>query len=74
MATRLTVHVRHNKPNMMFYKTEAVKTYYYKDKGKDKLIGNQEAYDNGYQYSWRRSDKGGGMVDHWYLSNCYKCN
>ena len=127
MATRLTVHVRHNKPNMMFYKTEAVKTYYYKDKGKDKLIGNQEAYDNGdgvekwdgkkiftkmtrakrriktthtfiiesmrknvvkshvenilsrlkskgFQYSWRRSDKGGRMVDHWYLSNCYKCN
>ena len=31
MATRLTVHVRHNKSDMMFYKTDPVKTYYYKE-------------------------------------------
>tara|TARA_R110002051_G_scaffold273067_1_gene333719 strand:+ start:806 stop:1183 length:378 start_codon:yes stop_codon:yes gene_type:complete len=125
MATRLTVHVRHNKSDMMFYKTDPVKTYYYKDKGKEKLIGNEEVYQRvgiqfsnkkvftkmtkarrriktthtfiiesmrkdvvkshvenilsklkskGYQYSWKRSDKGGAFVDHWYLSNCYKCN
>jgi len=120
MATRLTVHVRHNKPNMMFYKSEPVKTYYYKKNGQEKLIGNQSALDRwkatgepgslftkmtrakrriktthtfiidsmrkdvvkshvenilsklkskGYQYSWKRNDKGGALVDHWYLSN-----
>jgi hypothetical protein len=28
----------------------------------------------GYKYSWPRPDKGGAIVDHWYTSNCYKCN
>ena len=120
--TRLTVHVRHSDPRRMFYKTEPVKTYYYKKNGKEILIGSEKALkkfklnmpvfhkmtkakrrirttqtfiidsmrkdivkqhvknilsnlkSKGYKYSWKRHDKGGGMVDHWYLSNCYKCN
>ena len=131
--TRLTVHVRHTDPKRMFYYTDAVKTFYYKNRGKEKVIGNEKSLakfkedtrskvgsgregnsmkiyskvtkgkkrirtthtfmiesmvkdvveshvenilsrlkSKGYQYSWKRSD--GGIVDHWYLSNCYKCN
>ena len=126
MATRLTVHVRHMNKDKMFYKTEPVKTYYYKKDGQEKLIGNEEVYQKlhqdelrnkkvftkmtkarrrirtthtfiidsmtkdivkqhvksilsklksqGYKYTWKRPDKGGAIVDHWYLSNCYTCN
>ena len=119
--TRLTVHVKSNDKNKMFYQTEPVKTYYYKEDGQEKLIGNQSALDKlkhipgslftrltkakrriktthtfiidsrvkdivkqhvknilsnlksqGYKYTWKRPD--GATVDHWYLSNCYKCN
>ena len=129
MPTRLTVHVRHTNKDMMFYKTEPVKTYYYKDGKQEKVIGNEEVFWNyqklhqdelrnkkvftkmtkarrrirtthtfiiesmskniikqhvqnilsnlkakGYNYSWMRPDRGGATVDHWYLSNTYKCN
>ena len=130
--TRLTVHVRHTDPKRMFYYTDAVNTFYYRDRGKEKVIGNKESLkkfkddleskvgrgseskkkiyskvtkgkkrirtthtfmiesrvkdvveshvenilsrlkSKGYQYSWKKSD--GKIVDHWYLSNCYKCN
>ena len=121
--TRLTVHVKSKDKNKMFYQTEPVKTYYYKEDGQEKLIGNQSALDRlkhipgslftkqtkakrrirtthtfiidsmtkdivkqhvksilsklksqGYKYTWKRPDKGGAIVDHWYLSNCYTCN
>ena len=125
MPTRLTVHVRHTNKDMMFYKSEPVKTYYYKDGKQEKVIGNEDAYQRnshkwenyrvftkmtkarrrirttqtfiiesmskniikqhvqnilsnlkakGYNYSWVRPDRGGALVDHWYLSNTYKCN
>ena len=36
------------------------------------ILSNLKA--KGYKYSWVRPDRGGAIVDHWYLSNCYKCN
>ena len=51
--TRLTVHVRHSNKDMMFQPAKTVKTYYYKENGQEKVIGNEGVYQQLHQNELR---------------------